>query len=633
MANNIARSAKNSFSGLTAMGAFAALSACGPIDDPTRSSALDLSNPEPPPVLETVEHSETRNLLWGDLHVHTSLSYDAYGMGVRIMPDDAYRYFKGGTISHGAGYAVRAKRPIDFAAVTDHAEYLGAPRHLAGDKAEENSLPDVLATGSPIKITWHWLSTMLTAKNENPVERYGDLEGMGDVAVAAWQKTIAAAEAHNDPGRFTAFIAYEYTSMPGGQNLHRNVIFKGSNVIDVPFSSIESPNPEDLWTVLESEREKGNENLAIPHNGNASNGLMYDRKTFDGAELDAAYAARRMANEPLSEIFQVKGSSETHPELSPKDPFASHELFTTIFNPAGDIGKVPGSYARDALRTGLEYQQKQGFNPYHFGVIGSSDSHNGTLSDEEDNYHGKQPLMDGTAAQRLGKVFLLPDSVRRTGQWGSQGLAAVWSRENTRDSIYDSLRNRETYATTGPRITLRFFGGWGFDRDILDNPDWVEAAYAQGVPMGGSIGNSESPEVPSFVVLAAKDAIGANLDRLQIVKGWTDAQGTSHEKIYDIAGAGDRTVDPATGLLPAIGSTVDVKEATYSNSIGTGQLAVVWQDPDFSADQYAFYYARAIEIPTPRYSTYDAKALGVEAPEPATIQERAVTSAIWYEPK
>lgn len=626
------QSTKSRLSGFTAMAALAALSACGRVDDPTRNSTLDLENTEPPPALEAVDFSDTRNLLWGDLHVHTSLSYDSYSMGVRVMPDDAYRYFKGGTISHGAGYAVRARRAIDFAAVTDHAEYLGAPRHLAGDMAEENGLPAVLATGSPLKITWRWLHTMLTAKNENPVETYGNIEGLGDVVIAAWQTTIEAAEAHNDPGRFTAFIAYEYTSMPGGQNLHRNVIFKGSGVIDKPFSSIDSPNPEDLWSVLESEREKGHENLAIPHNGNASNGLMYDRQTFHGSELDAAYAARRMANEPLSEIFQVKGSSETHPELSPNDPFASHELFTTIFNPAGDTGQVPGSYVRDALRTGLEYQQQQGFNPYNFGVIGSSDSHNGTTSDEEDNYHGKQPLMDGTAAQRLGEVFLLPDSVRRTGQWGSQGLAAVWAQENTRDSIYDALRRRETYATTGPRIILRFFAGWDFDLDILDNPDWVEAAYAQGVPMGGSISNPGSIKALSFVVLAAKDVIGANLDRLQVVKGWTDAQGNSHEKIYDIAGAGNRNVDPTTGLLPAIGSTVNVKEASYSNSIGTGQLAVLWQDPDFSPEQYAFYYARAIEIPTPRYSTYDAKALGVEAPDPVTIQERAVSSAIWFQP-
>ena len=400
-----------------------ALPACTRVEDPTITSSLDLDNPEPPPPLHPVEYNDQRNLLWGDLHVHTSLSYDAYGMGVRIFPDDAYRYFKGGTISHGAGYAVRAKRPIDFAAVTDHAEFLGAPRHLAGENAAENPLPEILASGNPVKINWHWLYSMLTNKNERPVEVYGAIEGLNDVTRAAWQETISSVEARNDPGRFTTFIAYEYTSMPGGQNLHRNVIFKGSGVIDLPFSSIESENPEDLWSVLEKERAKGNDNLAIPHNGNTSNGLMYDRQTYNRDELNAQDAARRMANEPISEIFQVKGSSETHPELSPEDPFASHELFTTIFNPAGDTGKVPGSYARDALRTGLEYGYKQGFNPYQFGVIGSSDSHNGTMADEEDNFHGKQPLMDGSAGQRRGEVFLLPDSVRRTGQWGSQGLA------------------------------------------------------------------------------------------------------------------------------------------------------------------------------------------------------------------
>ena len=606
------------------------LSACERVEDPTLKSTLDLENPDPPPELDVVEHSETRSLLWGDLHVHTSLSYDAYGMGVRIMPEDAYRYFKGGTISHGAGYAVRAKRPIDFAAVTDHAEYLGAPRHLAGENAQFSKLPEVLASGNPVRITWHWLYNMLTSKNERPVDAYGDIAGLDKVSSAAWQKTIDAAEAHNDPGRFTTFIAYEYTSMPGGQNLHRNVIFKGSNVIETPFSAVDSENPEDLWKVLEKERAKGNDNLAISHNGNASNGLMYDRKTYNGDEIDVEYAARRMANEPLSEIFQVKGSSETHPELSPDDPFASHELFTTIFNAAGDTGKVPGSYAREALRAGLEYNAKQGFNPYQFGVIGSSDSHNGTMADEEDNFHGKHPIMDGSAGQRLGRVFLLPDSVRRTGQWGSQGLAAVWAHENTRGSIYDALRRKETYATTGPRMTLRFFGGWNFDRSILNAPDWLEQAYANGVAMGGILDRPGKPNGPSFIVLAAKDPIGANLDRLQIIKGWVDARGNSHEKIFDVAGAGNRDIDPVTGLLPPIQSTVNIAEASYANTIGATQLAIVWEDPEFNPELHAFYYARVIEIPTPRYSTYDAKALGVEPPEPTTIQERAVSSAIWY---
>ena len=609
------------------------LSACGRIEDPTLNPQKQPPLSQPAPAIAPVQYSDQRNLLWGDLHVHTSLSYDAYGMGVRILPDDAYSYFKGATIPHGAGYTVRAKRPINFAAVTDHAEYLGVPRHLAGDNAEENPLPSVLATGSPLRITFHWLYSMLTNKNENPAEVYGDIEGLDQVTQQAWQQTIAAAEAHNNPGRFTTFIGYEYTSMPGGQNLHRNVIFRGSGVIDVPFSALDSENPEDLWTVLEQERAKGHQNMAIPHNGNASNGLMYDRATYTGDELTAEYAARRMVNEPISEIFQVKGSSETHPELSPDDPFAAHELFTTIFNAAGDTGKVPGSYARDALRAGLEYQHARGFNPFQFGVIGSSDSHNGTTADEEDNFHGKQPLMDGTAAQRLGEAFLLPDSVRRTGQWGSQGLAAVWAHENTRDSIYDALLRKETYATTGPRITLRFFGGWSFPPGLLNDPDWVATAYEHGVPMGATMTKPAERQAPQFVLMATKDAIGANLDRLQVVKAWVDDAGTSHEKLYDVAGAGNRKTDPGTGLLTDIGTTVDTANASYTNTIGEAQLAAVWTDPDFDASQQAFYYARAIEIPTPRYSTYDARSLGIAAPEPAVIHERAVSSAIWYLPK
>ena len=606
------------------------------VDDPTLQGVPGLSLDDPLPSKELLGYSATRNLLWGDLHIHTSLSYDAYAMGVRVLPDDAYRYMKGGVISHGAGYLVQAKRPLDFAAVTDHAEYLGAPRHLAGANADDNPLPEVLRSGSPLQITWNWLYTMVTAKNERPGDVYGEIEGLENVSRAAWQQIIDAAQAHNDPGRFSAFIAYEYSSMPGGQNLHRNVIFKGTQVTDRPFSAMDSENPEDLWAELERQRALGNENLAIPHNGNASNGLMYDRQKWDGSPLDAEYARRRMINEPLSEIFQAKGSSETHPELSPKDPFAAHELFTTLFNAAGDIGKVPGSYARDALRAGMEFKHSEGFNPYQFGVIGSGDSHNGTSLDEEDNYSGKQPIMDGSAAQRLGEAFLLPDSVRRTGQWGSQGLAAIYAQENTRASLYDAMRRKETYSTTGPRMSLRFFGGWDFDAAILQQPNWLEQAYASGVPMGGVLNSADMPKqsqsAPVFVLMAAKDAISANLDRLQVIKAWVDASGQSHEKIFDVAGAGGRDIDPASGLLTAIGSTVDVADASYSNSIGATQLASVWTDPEFNPQQQAFYYARVLEIPTPRYSTYDAKALGIEAPDPASIQERAVTSAIWYQP-
>lgn len=602
------------------------------IDDPTRNAGADLNLDDPLPAREAVAYDPNRHLLWGDLHVHTSLSFDAYGFGVRALPDDAYHYFKGGTLMHGAGYKIRARRPIDFAAITDHAEFLGAPRHLAGDNPEYNPLPEILATGNPLKITWHWLSTMLTARNDDVSKAYGHIDGLEEVAAEAWQLTQEAAERHNEPGKFTAFIAYEYTSMPGGQNLHRNVIFKGSDVIERPFSAMDSENPEDLWAVLEAERAKGNENLAIPHNGNASNGLMYDRQKSDGSPLDAEYAMRRMANEPISEIFQAKGSSETHPELSPDDPFASHELFTTIFNAAADIGKVPGSYSRDALRAGMEFQHAQGFNPYMFGVIGSSDSHNGTTADEEDKYHGKQPMMDGTAAQRLGKVFLLPESMRRTGKWGSQGLAAVYAQENTRDSIYDALRRKETYATSGPRMTLRFFGGFDLPQQLLDEPDWVSQAYASGVPMGGILHASQAGDAPGFLLVSAKDPIGANLDRLQIIKAWVDADGNSHEKIFDVAGSDGRTADPATGLMPMLESTVNVAEATYDNSVGASQLSAYWQDPEFNAEQQAFYYARVLEIATPRYSTYDAKALGTAPPEPASIQERAVSSAIWYTP-
>jgi len=627
---------------LSLAAALVLVAACS-VDDPTLQGVAGLSLDEPLPAKAVLGYSDNRNLLWGDLHVHTSLSYDAYAMGVRVMPDDAYRYMKGGTIEHGAGYLVRAERPLDFGAVTDHAEYLGAPRHLAGDLAENNDLPEVLASGNPLKITWHWLYTMITGQMNNPSAVFGDVD-LGNVSLAAWRQIIDAAQQHNEPGRFTAFIGYEWSSMPGGQNLHRNVIFKGAQVPELPFSAIDSENPEDLWSILEAQRAQGMDNFAIPHNGNASNGLMYDSNSFKGQQLDADYAQRRMINEPISEIFQVKGSSETHPELSPNDPFAAHELFTTIFNAAGDTGKVPGSYARDALRSGLEFNHREGFNPYQFGFIGSSDSHNGTTADEEDNFHGKQPIMDGSAGQRLGEVFLLPENVRRTSQWGSQGLAAVWAQENTRASIFEAMQRKETYATTGPRIALRFFGGWNLTPELLTRADWVDHAYAEAVPMGGLLAkkaasksanektNKAKESAPHFILFAGKDSLGANLDRLQVIKAWVDEQGNSVEKIYDVAGSDQRTINPEGGLFPAIGSTVNVADASYDNSIGAAQLSAHWQDPDFNSGQHAFYYARVIEIPTPRYSTYDAKALGVEAPLPTSIQERAVSSAIWYQP-
>ncbi|MFP6663298.1 MAG: DUF3604 domain-containing protein [Deltaproteobacteria bacterium] len=599
-------------------------------DDPTLEPADNPRLKAPPPPLRELGHTETRNVFWGDLHIHSSHSFDAYTLGVRALPEEVYVYAKGGTIEHALGYPIRAWRPLDFASVTDHAEFLGAAR--ARDEAEgdtELSLREIMQTGNPLRITANFLYTILTKMGSSETRREAFGGGATDVSRSAWEDIIATAERHNEPGRFTAFLGYEWTSMPQEKNLHRNIIYRSAQVPDFPVSSLDSDNPEDLWRALEEQRRQGMEMIAIPHNGNVSGGKMYDRVQFDGSPLSENYAATRMRNEPISEIFQVKGSSETHPQLSDKDEFAGFEILDQLLSASGAFSEPRGSYARDALRSGLEMSSRRGFNPYRFGVIGSSDSHNASSSVEEDNYHGKLPMIDGTSGLRLGETMLLPASQNRARRWSAAGLAAVWAEENTRASLFDAMRRKETYATSGPRITLRFFASRDFPAGILDDPRQVEKALARGVPMGGELPPGEA--TPSFLVTALKDPLGANLDRIQIIKGWVDGKGQSFERIYDIQASGGRVPDATTHRVGPVGNTVNETEASFTNTIGAAALKALWRDPDYIAGQEAFYYARVLEIPTPRWSTYDARDWGIDAPTPTSIQERAVSSAIWLQ--
>jgi hypothetical protein len=601
---------------------------CSPVEDPSLFPAFDPATAVKPPPKEATEYNAQRNLYWGDLHIHTSYSTDAYTNGVKATPEDAYTFVKGGEIEHAAGYGIRLSKPLDFAAVTDHAEYLGVLRATNPDlPLNRRDLRDRLLHDSRLRNTWLLAETMIGFRLKDAI-----VPGWQDISRSAWQEIIKTAEHHNDPGRFNAFVGYEWSSMPSDKNLHRNVIYRGSDVPDLPFSSVDSEDPRDLWTALEKQREQGMDVFAIPHNGNVSDGRMYDSVMFDGKPMTADYADRRNEFEPISEIFQVKGSSETHPLLSNEDEFAGFEIYDTQLSTSQADSRATGSYIRDALRTGLEMSHSEGFNPYRFGVIGSSDGHNASAPVEENNYHGKLPILDGSAGLRLGTANLFPAERMAGGmRWSAAGLAAVWAQENTRASLFDAMRRRETYSTSGPRIAVRFFGGWLYDPDLLKRSDWISLAEATGVPMGRDLPPGDAA-TPSFAVWAIRDPDSGNLDRIQIIKGWVDERGKSHEQVFNVVWSGERSID-ASGKLPPVGNTVDATTATYRNTIGEEQLSAVWTDPEFDPEQEAFYYARVIEIPTPRWTTYDALKLGVPAPEPVSLQERAVTSAIWYKPR
>ncbi len=582
--------------------------------------------------LRRTQENPNNNLYFGDLHIHTSYSSDAYLMGVRTLPEDAYRFAKGQIIEHGAGYRIQISRPLDFAAVTDHSEYLGMMRISKPNlPLEYQSLQSILESKNKLAVTIDYLKiTLRIAKHY--FKSYVIDEGASETA---WKSIIEVAEANNQPGVFTTFIAYEWSSQPGGDNLHRNVIYKGGKdqVPERPFSALDSIDPEDLLKTLEQQNKSGMEVIAIPHNGNLSNGRMYGKEDFSGDPISEEYARLRNELEPINEILQVKGASETHPVLSNLDEFADFEIFESNMSAFGEVAPPKGSYARDALRTGMEMYHDEGFNPYKFGVIGSSDGHNSSSPVEEDRFHGKLPLMDGTASLRMNEALLLPDNQNRATEWGSGGLAAVWARENTRDALFNAMKNKETYATSGTRISLRFFASGSFGElpsERLSDDTVLNVAYEKGVPMGSDLSLS-ADQVPEFLLWAEKDPDGADLDRIQIVKMWVDEQGQSHEKVFNVAVSEGREIQ-TDGSVEPIASTVNEDDLSYDKSSGSPYLQIRWQDPEFLAGQQSAYYARAIEIPTPRWSSYDAKLLGIDPVDPIVIQERAISSAIWYQP-
>jgi hypothetical protein len=589
---------------------------------------------EPPPVAPKPASGE-RRALYGAVHVHTGYSFDAFTNGTVSRPADAYRWAKGEAIQgNEAGLEMRLKKPLDFYAVSDHAEMMGV-------------FPQMEDPESPL--SKHPMAGRILSDDQNTaMQAFAEIlrefsagkvdPAFTDPAISrsVWSEIVEIADAHYEPGRFTTFPAFEWTSNPDMRNLHRVVIFRDSeHVPELAYSSLDSDRPEDLWRWMNEQRSAGGRLLAIPHNGNASDGLMFSLVDSDGNPLDAAAAETRMTNEPLYEITQIKGTSETHPDLSPNDEFAGFELWDyTLSADALRPTHRKGSYVRRALLDGLAQDRDGKGNPFQYGFIGDTDTHNAAASHEEDNYTGKFAF-ETVASHRLLGIEGQPEGQKQQlREFSSGGLAGVWAEENTREAIFDAMRRRETFGTSGPHLQVRVFGGWDFEGSDLADPTWAAAGYARGVPMGGALPSAPADASPSFLIKAAKDPASGNLDRVQVVKGWVDAEGAQHEQVYDVAWSDRREPDAETGKLPPVGDTVDPATATYTNDIGAADLEAVWKDPTFDARQHAFYYVRVLEIPTPRWSTRDAVALGVPVPDglPVTIQERAWSSPIWYTP-
>ena len=585
--------------------------------------------------------------LWGDSHLHTALSMDAGAFGNRLGLDAAYRFARGEEVVSSNGTPARLSRPLDWLVIADHSDNMGFFPDLLAGKPQMLADPtgkdwyERIKSGDGVSVALEIISKFSQGEFPEALAYTPDSTAYKSV----WQETIDAAEKYNDPGKFTALIGFEWTSLVKGANMHRVVIYrdnadKASQLVAYtttpPLGSI---NPRDLWKWMENYEEKtGGDVLAIAHNGNLSNGIMFPLQAqYDGTAFDDTYVTQRNRWEPLYEATQIKGDGETHPLLSPDDEFADYETWDVgnlDLSAAKTDGMLAGEYSREALKRGLEIEALLGTNPYKFGQIGSTDSHTSLATAQEDNFFGKHTGYEPSPTRMDHPMMKSDQGVIEGWQTAASGLAAVWAPENTRESIFDAMARKEVYATTGSRMGVRFFGGWDYTLEDLNSRSPAFTGHKKGVPMGADLPRRTGSKAPSFMVYALRDPIGANLDRIQIIKGWLDADGKTHEKVYDVKWSGDRKPGK-DGKLPAVGNTVDARRANFTNTIGSSELGTVWTDPDFDPKQKAFYYARVIEIPTPRWSTYDAFRFDIPIPKgaPVSTQERAYTSPIWYTPK
>lgn len=581
-------------------------------------------------------------VLFGDAHFHTNLSPDAGLVGTRLDVDSAYRFARGEKVISNTGQPVQLIRPLDFLVVTDHAELIGLAPMV------HNSAPELLADpwgrrihelfqqGEEGRMKAFLQIIDAAQKGVDPMES-------DDAARSIWLDFVEKADTYNEPGTFTAMTGFEWTSSPEGNNLHRVIIQRDGpekTSQTLPFSLFDSMDPQDLWSYLEQyEASTGGQAFAVPHNGNLSNGIMFGERTEMGKKMTAEYAAKRIRWEPIHEMSQIKGDEETHPFLSPDDEFADFENWDTS-NIMGTVPKKPEmlqyEYARSALKTGLKLGKKLGVNPYKFGMYATTDTHTALATTREENYFGKYQHTEPSPDRHNREVIPADDPALRilTSQEQAAGLVAVWARENTRGDIFDSMRRKEVYGTTGTRIRVRVFAGWDFQPDDITTADFASKGYRGGVPMGGDLINAPKGKAPKFLVRALRDPDGANLDRVQVIKGWLDKDGKTHERIYDVAVSDGRKVGDDGRARQPVGNTVDIEKATFTNTIGDALLTAYWEDPDFDASESAFYYVRVLEIPTPRWTTYDAAFYNIKRPDnvPATIQDRAYTSPIWYTP-